>query len=196
MKKKKIMKRLFCILLIGCMILSTSIQTFAASQYQDVITQREDEAEEIVLDNYSTKEYFNPADNVPATRALVVISNISRPVRYNLFTPVSNYVASPGTVSVSRGHQTTVNAQVTGGGGVSLEVLQAQISASLGVAVTFTTTQTISYQVSQGYKGRIVLRYSQDYYTYTVTMNGRGYNGSAYTAAYDEYYALQQVSLT
>ncbi|WP_099467094.1 hypothetical protein [Konateibacter massiliensis] len=125
----------------------------------------------------------------------IVISDVSKPTRYNLFTPVSEYVAAPGTVSVAKGVSTTISASVTGGVTVDAEILKTNVASTLGSSVTVTTTQTISYQISSEYKGRVVLRYSQDLYTYTVTKNGKSYNCSGYTAAYDEYYALEQIPL-
>ena len=179
-------------LFLSCfLILGTNLTAFAATQYQDVITQTEAGAEETRLGNFSNKKVveFQPqAIAGLAKKDVIVISNVSKPTR-------SNYVAAPGTVSVSRGVSTTISASVTGGVTVDAEILKANVASTLGGSVTFTTTQTISYPVSSGYKGRIVLRYSQDRYTYTVTKNSKSYNCSGYTAAYDEYYALQQISL-
>jgi hypothetical protein len=190
------MKKCLGIFLTCCLILGSNITTNASSQYKDVITKTENGAEETKLGNFSTKKIYEPQrKNLMAKKEVVVISNVSKPIRYNLFTPVSNYVAAPGTVSVSKGVDTTISASVTGGVTVDAEVLQANIESTIGASVTFTTSQTISFPVSSGYKGRVVLRYSQDYYTYTVTKNSKSYKCSAYTAAYDEYYALQQISL-
>lgn len=191
-------KRYLGILFSCFLILGSNFTAFAATQYQDVITQTEAGAEETRLGNYSNKKVveFQPQARAGlAKKDVIVISNVSKPTRYNLFQPISNYVAAPGTVSVSRGVSTTISASVTGGVTVDAEILKANVASTLGGSVTFTTTQTISYPVSSGYKGRIVLRYSQDRYTYTVTKNSKSYNCSGYTAAYDEYYALQQISL-
>ncbi|WP_167348538.1 hypothetical protein [Paenibacillus etheri] len=73
--------------------------------------------------------------------------------------------------------------------------MKTNISAAVGTSAAFTTTQTISYPTTKGYRGRIVLRYSQDQYTYDITTSGVKYPGSAFTQAYDQYYALQQVAL-
>ena len=191
-------KRYLGIFLSCFLILGSNMTAFAATQYQDVITQTEAGAEETRLGNFSTKKVadFQPQAKVGlAKKDVIVISNVSKPTKYNLFKPISNYVAAPGTVSVSRGVSTTISASVTGGVTVDAEILKANVASTLGGSVTFTTTQTISYPVTSGYKGRIVLRYSQDRYTYTVTKNSKSYNCAGYTAAYDEYYALQQISL-
>ena len=192
----KSMKKCLGIVLSCCLILGSNMPTFAATQYQDVITQTEKGAEETRLGNFSAKKVIEPQmRNMLDKKEVIVITDVSKPTRYNLFKPVSNYVAAPGTVSVSKGVDTTISASVTGGVAVSAEVLQANVESTLGASVTFTTTQTISFPVSSGYKGRIVLRYSQDRYTYTVTKNNKSYKCAGYTAAYDEYYALQQISL-
>lgn len=127
--------------------------------------------------------------------ALIDISNVSKPIKYNLFEPVSDYVAYPLSVSVTKGQETTITASITSGVEVDIQVLKSKINATIGNSVTFFASQTFSGAPSAGYKGRIVLRYTQDYYTYTVTVNNTSYKCSAFTGAYDGYYALQQISL-
>ncbi|WP_340010131.1 hypothetical protein MHI32_15320 [Paenibacillus sp. FSL H7-0690] len=172
---------------------------------QDTITVNEPGAIETYIGDYSTKRSFTPeletiTPNEPdatnyLARATYTLSNVSKPISYNLFKPVSDYVAYPGTVSVSKGVTTTVTASVTGGGGVDVAFLKTNISGTIGSSAAFTTTQTISYPTTKGYKGRIILRYYQEQYTYDVTKLGVKYAGSAFTEAHDQYYALQQVAL-
>lgn len=190
-----------------CLGLSTTT-TFAASDYpenQDTITVSEPGAIETYIGNFTTEHTFTPKqdtitankeDSINAQRAAddPTISNIKK-FTYNLFKEVSDYVAYPGNVSVTKGVSTTISSSITGGGGVDIKFLKLNLSRTVGDTATFTTSQTISYPISKGMKGRIVLRYSQDYYTYTITKSKKDYPGSATTKAYDEYYALQEVSL-
>lgn len=188
-----------------CFGLSTAT-TFAASEYpenQDTITMNEAGAIETYIGNFATEHTFTPEQDtitvnkegsINGLAAEPTISNVQK-TKMNLFQPVSDYVAYPGTVSVSKGKETTISASVTGGGEVDLKFLKLNLSSTVGDSVTFTTSQTISYPVSKGMRGRIILRYSQDYYTYKITKSGKDYPGSATTKAYDQYYALQEVSL-
>ncbi|BFH60095.1 hypothetical protein [Paenibacillus azoreducens] len=189
-----------------CFGLSTAT-TFAASEYpenQDTITMNEAGAIETYIGNFATEQTFTPEQDTTTVNqedsnnglkaAEPTISDIKK-TKMNLFETVSDYVAYPGTVSVSKGVSTTISASVTGGGGVDIKFLKLNLSKTVGDSVTFTTTQTTSYPVSKGMRGRIILRYSQDYYTYKITKSGKDYTGSATTQAYDQYYALQEVSL-
>ncbi|MFF2908467.1 hypothetical protein [Paenibacillus sp. NPDC057934] len=202
---KKGVKKVLSVVLACSFCFGLSSTAFATSEYQDTITVNEEGAVETYIGNYATKDTVTPEQDTTTANKLdsanisptatYTISNISQPSRYNLFSPVSDYIAYPGTVSVSKGKSTTITSSVTGGGGVDIKFLKANVSKTVGDSVTFTTTQTISYPASSGTKGRIILRYSQDQYTYTITKLGIAYPGSAFTAAYDQYYALQSVSL-
>lgn len=178
------------------MIIALGTTAFASTNYQDVITMTELGAEETRINAPISKQMFTPeGNNAASPRATVVITNVSKPVRYNLFTELTTYAAGPSTLTYSKGRSVTIGASVTGGGGVSVEILQAKIEGTIGASVTITANETVYYEVPGGYKGRIVLRYSQNRYTYKVTKDGKTYDGAAYTAAYDEYYARQLISL-
>lgn len=204
LRTKKTVKKVLSVFLACSFCFGLSSTAFAGSEYQDTITVNEEGAVETYIGDYTTKDNVSTEQDIAtenkldtnnfSEKATYSISNINQ-TRWNLFTPVSDYVAYPGTVSVSKGESTTVSASVTGGGGVDIKFLKTNLSKTVGDSVTFTTTQTISYPASKGTKGRIILRYSQDQYTYTITKLGTKYPGSAFTAAYDQYYALQSVSL-
>lgn len=130
-----------------------------------------------------------------SAKSSVIISNVSKPIKYTYITAISDFVAAPGTISISGGTSRTVSSSISGGVHVGLDVLQANVSSTLGASTTFTTTQTISYTVPSRHKGRIVLKYSQDYYTFKETIKGKEYDCSGYTAAYNGYYMLQKISL-
>lgn len=130
-----------------------------------------------------------------SAKSSVIISNVSKPIKYTFITPISNYVAAPGTISVSGGTSKTISSSISGGVNVGLDILQTNISSTLGANTTFTTTQTISFTVPSRHKGRIVLKYSQDYYTFKETIRGKEYDCSGYTAAYGGYYMLQKLLL-
>ncbi|XBX04744.1 hypothetical protein QMP26_30475 [Enterocloster clostridioformis] len=190
------MKKLLALMLSCVMIIASGTTAFAATNYQDVITMTEPGAEESRIDAPISKHMFTPeSNNAASPRATIVISNVSDPVRYNLFSALTTYSAGPSNITYSKGRSVTISASVTGGGGISVDILQAQIEGTIGASVTFTASEEVSYEVPAGYKGRIVLRYSQDRYTYKVTKDGKTYDGAAYTAAYDEYYARQLISL-
>ncbi|MFA9377511.1 MAG: hypothetical protein ACERKZ_12245 [Lachnotalea sp.] len=129
------------------------------------------------------------------TKSSVIISNVSKPIKYTFITSISDYVAAPGTISVTGGTSTTVSSSISGGVKVGLDLLQSNVASTLGASTTFTTTQTITYTVPSRHKGRIVLKYSQDYYTFKETKRGKEYNCSGYTAAYNGYYTLQKILL-
>ncbi|MBP2110659.1 hypothetical protein [Paenibacillus silagei] len=204
--KAPVTKKVLSVFMACSLCFGLSSTALASSEFKETITINEDGAVETFIGNYATKS-INTSDientltndfsvDKISPQATYSISNISQPSRWNLFSPVSSYVAYPLSVSAAQGITTTVNASVTGGGGVDIKFLKANIAATIGASVAFTTTQTISYPNSTpGTKGRIVLRYSQNQYTYTITKLGVKYPGSAFTQAYDEYYALQTVSL-
>lgn len=201
-------RRFLSALLIFSFCLGSSVTTtFATSEYpenKDTITVHEPGAIETYIGNFATESIPSPKQNTFTVNkegsintliaAEPTISKINK-VRFNLFEPVSDYVAYPGTVSVSKGLSTTISSSVTGGGGVDIKFLKLNLSSTVGDSATFTTSQTISYPISKGMRGRIILRYSQDYYTYTITISKKDYPGSANAKAYDQYYALQEVSL-
>jgi hypothetical protein len=181
-----------------------SSTAFAASN-EDTFTENEPGAVETYLGNYSTRDVVTSEqdqaianefseDNISA-KATYSISNVSKPMKSSFFNPLTIYQTYPSTISLSRGVTTTINASVTGGGGVDIKFLKANVSATIGGSISFTSTQTITYPTVKDTKGRIILRYSQDYYTYTITKAGIKYPGSGYTQAYDEYYALQSLPL-
>ncbi|WP_150266129.1 hypothetical protein [Paenibacillus tepidiphilus] len=203
-RTKKAVRKILPVFLACSFCFGLSSTAFASFEDQDTITVNEEGAVETYIGNYTTKQnitseqeittpnQLNKADFSPY--ASYTISNI-RKSTWNLFTPVGPYVAYPGTVSVSKGESSTVTASVTGGGGVDIKFLKTNLSKTVGDSVTITATETITYSAAPGTRGRIVLRYSQDEYTYTINKLGINYPGSAFTAAYDEYYALQSVSL-
>ncbi|WP_238652856.1 hypothetical protein [Paenibacillus piscarius] len=206
-RKNALLSKKFLSVFMTCSLcFGVSSTALASSEYSDTITINEEGAVETYIGNYATKSILTSEHDNTTTnelnldkiypQATYTISNISQPSRWNFFTPVSSFVAYPLAVSAAQGITTTVNASVTGGGGVDIKFLKANIAATIGVSVAFTTTQTISYPNSTpGTKGRIVLRYSQDQYSYTITKLGVKYPGTAFTQAYDEYYALQTMSL-
>ena len=130
-----------------------------------------------------------------SAKSSVIISNVSQPIKYTYIIAISDYVAAPGTISISGGTSKTVTSSISGGVNVGLDILQTNISKTFGASTTFTTTQTISFTVPSRHKGRIVLKYSQDYYTFKETIHGKEYNCSGYTAAYNGYYMLQRILL-
>ncbi len=142
-------------------------------------------------------EGLNPQITHPfaSAKSSVIISNVSKPIKYTYITAITDFVASPGTISISGGTSRTVSSSIAGGVHVGLDILQSNISSTFGASTTFTTTQTISYTVPSRYKGRILLKYSQDYYTFKESMEGKEYDCSGYTAAYSGYYMLQKISL-
>lgn len=200
--KKKLLAIISCVLLISSFY-TTVFANEAETQREvivsdDTVTEVVKGAEEIILDDPVQSTMDTPL-TVPASilpRATVTITDVSSPVHYNLFQKISNYVAAPGTVTVTVGKQTTVSASVSTGIAVSAEILQAKVDSTLGKSATFVASQSISYKVPSGYKGCIVLRYTQDRYTFKIHSGGKVYNGSGYTKAYNEYYALQVISLT
>lgn len=190
------MKKLLALVLSCAMVIASGTTAFAAKNYQDVITMTEPGAEESKIDAPISKQIVtsqNGNNSIP--RSTVVITNVSDPVRYNLFKPLTTYAAAPATIRYEKGRSVTISASVTGGGGVGIDILQAHIEGSIGKSVTYTASEDVTYDIPSGYKGRVVLRYSQDRYTYKVTKDGETYNGAAYTGAYDEYYARQLISL-
>lgn len=202
---KKGVKKVLSVVLACSFCFGVSSTAFAASEYQDTITVNEEGAVEKYIGNYATKDNVTPEQDITnenkidttniSPYATYTISNISAPSSWSLFTPVSSYVAYPGTVSVTKGESTTITSSVTGGGGVDIKFLKANVAKTVGDSVTFTTSQTISYPAAPATKGRIILRYKQEQYTYTITKLGKKYPGSAFTAATDQYYALQSVGL-
>jgi hypothetical protein len=93
-------------------------------------------------------------------------------MKSSFFNPLTIYQTYPSTISLSRGVTTTINASVTGGGGVDIKFLKANVSATIGGSISFTSTQTITYPTVKDTKGRIILRYSQDYYYPGVKLGG------------------------
>lgn len=191
----KEVKRILAIALSALMILSPST-AFAATTAQKDITITEPNAREANLNIRSSRQLYTPKSyDEPTSRSTIIISNASDPVHYNLFKGVSSWFGGPATIKYRKGKTVTIKASITGGGGVSAKLLQAQIDATIGASATFTTEEEGDFIVPSGYKGRVVIRYTQDRYTYTVTKNGRSYNGAAYTAAYNQYYRLQLISV-
>lgn len=204
MKTKKVK---FLTAVLACSFCFGLSSTAFAASYEDTFTANENEpgAVETYLGNYSTRDVVTSEqdqafankfseDNISA-KATYSISNVSKPMKSSFFKPLTPYFAYPGTISLAQGVITNISASVTGGGGVDIKFLKANVSGTIGGSVSFTTTQTISYPAAKDTRGRIILRYSQDYYTYTITKAGIKYPGNGYTQAYDEYYALQSIPL-
>lgn len=130
------------------------------------------------------------------------ISNVNK-IIYNLFEPLTTYVTGGNGASISytKGRSVSFSAEYSLGCSVDLYLVQAETSSTLGKSSTVEASETVTYSVPSGYKGRIVLRYYRDYYTFKVTEVYNGnyqgtYDGSGKTAVYDSYYTLQCISIS
>lgn len=134
------------------------------------------------------------------------ITNVNK-TQYNLYNALTDYLrnnyqqgTSLPTVSWAAGRQTTVSASLTFGAGCDTELVKLNTTSTIGVSTTYTATTTYTFPVPYGQAGRVIFRYSQDYYTFTcnkIYSNGSVTSspGNGWSSAYNTYYALQTYNL-
>ncbi|MCD8022059.1 MAG: hypothetical protein LUF30_03465 [Lachnospiraceae bacterium] len=105
------------------------------------------------------------------------------------------------TASVSNAVSSTITSSVTAGVDVPVATLERELGVSIGVSTTITASESVSYVLPAGYKGRIVMRYYRDITNFTWVKLKSGNtvssgSGSVYGKARDPYYARQLISLS
>jgi hypothetical protein len=123
---------------------------------------------------------------------------------FNLFHPLTPYVAArdrDAEVTYSAGQSHTISSSISTSVGVEASVVSASIGAEVTGSVTYSASTTVKYPVKQGEAGRIILRYSQDYYTFTcitrwtLTGNEDTGSGNAYSKPFNAMYDYQWYKL-
>ncbi|AEE95893.1 hypothetical protein [Mahella australiensis] len=201
---KKVIFTVLCmaVALILCVSFSSTATALAAN---NVNYSPEDNVIETPLPGKVTVKNL-PSKNLPSVspNSLLYsysIRNISKQI-FNLFYPLTNYATGYCNLTYSRSVAFTVDANISTSVGVSADIVQASIGSNVGVSNTVTASESVSYEIPSGYKGRIVIRYSQNYYTFTCVKRNRVTGsettgpGSATTGAYDPYYARQLIAIS
>lgn len=121
--------------------------------------------------------------------------------KVNDFKPLTNY-STAGTVSYSMGESFELSASISTSVGVTAEVVSAELGSSVTGSRQITASQSYTYDIPSGYKGRIIYRYSYDMYLFDCvtrwTLTGgidRG-EGSAISKPYNDasaYFTIQLV---
>ena len=130
------------------------------------------------------------------------IENISTYL-INDFYPVTSY-STASSVSYSMGSSFSISASISTSVGVTEDIVTTTLGGSVTGSSTITADQTYTFNIPSGYKGRIVYRYSYDYYTfdcvtywYLTGDTDRG-DGSARSKPHDDasaYFTLQLVEI-
>jgi hypothetical protein len=124
--------------------------------------------------------------------------------QYNLYNVLTDYcinnyqkdTSNYPTLSWQIGQSTEVSASVSYSAGVSLKMVEASTTATIGVSKTFTASTTYTFPVPYGQAGRIIFRYSQDHYTFTCNKiydsgTVTSTPGNGWSSAYSTGYYLQ-----
>lgn len=221
------LKKFVCLVMVLAVSAVISVPTFAESvspvnnnahevilsKPGDVIVKDNGKSmDEILKEAKEEKPSINDKTN-PATSMFLVdhrysICNISRPSQFNLFDPLSEFVENRyyksssdwPSVTVSRGTSTTVGVSVNTSVGVNADVVSAGLGMTVSGSTTLSTSQAYSYKVGYGQRGRVIMRYSRNYYTFTckdetlllgnVIHTDTG-SGDAMTKPYNNYVAYQ-----
>ncbi|MGF7144239.1 hypothetical protein HNQ56_002670 [Anaerotaenia torta] len=126
------------------------------------------------------------------------LTNINR-ITYNDFYPLTNYGAGPATITFTGGSNFTVSGGLSVAVGFS-EIVTATVGFNASASYTVSATEGYSANIPTGYKGRIVMRYYQQYVSFNqvtmyLNMMVSTTPGYVWGAPYDPYYTLQLISL-
>ncbi|MBP3816679.1 MAG: hypothetical protein J6H31_15650 [Butyrivibrio sp.] len=141
-------------------------------------------------------------DSRNVTKAKGYTIKVTNTYTLNDYSPLTEYVANRvsktnlPTVSCNQSAGITVGASVTSTVGVSAEVVNASVGYTVTGSVTMTAGQSYTFPVPYGYKGRIVMRFSQQTSSFDVMDgNKKVGSGSCKGRPKDSYVDLQRVSL-
>lgn len=171
------------------------IYEIKSSQEDEFLGQNNNQAKERVND-----EITKDSRNLSKAKGYT-ISSVNT-YTLNDYSPLTEYVVNRvsssnlPTVSCSKSAGVTVGASLSSTVGVSAEIVNASVGYSVTGSVTMTAGQTYTFPIPYGYKGRIVMRFSQKKSTFNV-MNGskKVGSGSCSGRPYNSYVDLQRVSL-
>lgn len=200
-------KKGLCILLaLSLLAIPTSIASASTDEEysENIYTQEQEGESEVISDVEPILRVEQPQSSTNSSRAISKYTyriDKKSKMQYNLFEPLTTFCAGKCTIAYEKGSVVTKSAEFTLGCTVDLTFVQAEVSDTFGVSSSVEASETVTYDVSSGYKGRIVLRYSQDYHTFNILKILGGatvgtYASSGYTSMYNTYYALQSISLS
>lgn len=126
------------------------------------------------------------------------VTNINK-VKYSSYEQLTNYAEGPGNLTYSAGNSFTVSGGMSVEGGFSYYVTLA-IGFNASHSYEVSASETYSRDIPSGYKGAIVMRYSQDRVTFnqvkrylnTIVSSTPGY---VWSPPYELYYSLSLISL-
>lgn len=135
------------------------------------------------------------------------IENVGK-TRINTFKVLTDYVRNDyaknesawPSVAFSEGESFTISASINTTAGVDADIVKAEIGSEVGVSKEYTASREYSFPVPYGYAGRVVYRYSYNYYTFDCVKEwhngakevGEGDASSAPIGGASSYFALQK----
>ncbi|MBP1631642.1 MAG: hypothetical protein H6Q15_2535 [Bacteroidetes bacterium] len=205
--RKKILSLLILFLFVSSIIPNSTVYANSNQNDENVIEIGQTPAKVIVTPNINSLCYKgNMTKNLQDSKTQSIaadyysyeITNINH-ITYNGFTQITNYGAGPATITYEGSRSFGITC------GMSVEVgFEYYVTVSVGfnasASYTITALESYSTNIPAGYKGAIIMRYSQPLKTFnqvkrylnTVVSTTPGY---VYGAPYNTYYALSLISL-